>query len=89
MGWYANLKIGKKLACGFAVVIVFSILIGIIGFQGMWSMDDTLDEIHNKSMQSVFLSNKLYVEVLYHYRRVYRHALAPSRMSRIPSPHRP
>ncbi|GAB7026689.1 response regulator [Geotalea toluenoxydans] len=78
MGWYANLKIGKKLACGFAVVIVFSILIGIIGFQGMWSMDDTLDEIHNKSMQSVFLSNKLYVEVLYHYRRVYRHALAPS-----------
>ncbi|WP_243372389.1 response regulator [Geotalea sp. SG265] len=78
MGWYANLKIGKKLACGFSVIIVLSILIGIIGVQGMRSMDDTLDEMYNNSMQSVFLANQLYVDVLYHYRRVYRYALTPS-----------
>jgi CheY-like chemotaxis protein/putative methionine-R-sulfoxide reductase with GAF domain len=79
MGWYANLKIGKKLTCGFSVIIVFSVLIGIMGVRGMRSMDDTLDEIYNSNMQAVFLANQLYVDVLYHYRRVYRYALASSR----------
>lgn len=82
MGWYANLRIGKKLACGFSLIIILSVLLGIIGIQGMRKMDQIMDEVYAKNMQAVFLANRLYVDVLYHYRRIYRHTLVSSRMDK-------
>lgn len=74
MGWFSDLKISRKLVLGFFVVIICTVLSGLVGYRGMRSMDEALDGIYTRNMQSLLLTNQLYVDVLHHYRRIYRHA---------------
>src|SRR5512133_3093644 len=48
-----DIKIGKKLVGGFLIVALISILIGFVGYLGMGTMGEHIDEISNVRLPSV------------------------------------
>ncbi|GAM09063.1 autoinducer 2 sensor kinase/phosphatase LuxQ [Geobacter sp. OR-1] len=73
MGWYANLKIGKKLVLGFVSVIVISGLVGIAGIKGMGELDGMLVNLYGTTLVSTVYVNEAYTQLIMHNRRIYRH----------------
>jgi CheY-like chemotaxis protein len=76
MGWYADLKIGKKLLCGFAAVIFITVLVGLAGISGLRKMDDLLVELYSSTLVPTVCANEAYTELISHNRRFYRHILS-------------
>ena len=79
MGWYANLKIGKKLLLGFAAVIFISALIGIAGIKGMGNLDDMLVKLYNTTLISIVYTSEAHTELILHNRRFYRFIATPAK----------
>ncbi len=73
MGWYANLKIGRKLVLGFAAVILISGMVGIAGIMGMGDIDDMLVDLYSTTLVSTVHVNEAYTQLISHNRRIYRH----------------
>jgi CheY-like chemotaxis protein len=76
MGWYANLKIGKKMLLGFSAVIIISTAMGLTSIWGMGKIDDMLVEINKTIMVQVVYSNDINANLTMHNRRALRHILA-------------
>ena len=52
MKWFANLKIGKKLGLGFAVMIAFIAIIGFVGFHNVTAIQGELQGLLNQRLPS-------------------------------------
>lgn len=55
MSFYANLKIRNKLITGYALVVLFSCLIGFFGIKGMSDIKASLDDLQNRVFPSIAL----------------------------------
>lgn len=55
MSWYGNLKIRNKLISGYAVVVLFSCLLGYYGISGMKNLKALLDDTHDNLIHSIVL----------------------------------
>ena len=53
MSW-KNLKIGTKLAIGFAIVIVISAVVGTVGYTGMQSLTDRINKTDDANTVSKY-----------------------------------
>lgn len=73
MGWYSNLRIGRKLALGFAAVILISGFLGFAGIKGMRDIDRMLDHVSGTTVNSIVYANEAYTQLITHNRRLYRH----------------
>jgi CheY-like chemotaxis protein/signal transduction histidine kinase len=76
MGWFANLKITRKLALGFGTVIFITALVGLAGFRGMQSIDDMMIDLYSTTLVSTVCANEAYTQLILHNRRFYRHILS-------------
>ena len=56
---FANIKIGIRLAAGFAVVLVLMAVLAVVGINGMASVQGRLDEIVNDNMVKMQLINDM------------------------------
>ena len=56
---FANIKIGLRLAAGFAVVLMLMAVIALVGINGMATVEGKLDEIVNDNMVKTKLINEL------------------------------
>jgi len=52
MKWFSNLKIGKKLGLGFAVMIAFMAIIGFVGFRNVTMIQGELQGLLNQRLPS-------------------------------------
>ncbi|MBT0665310.1 response regulator [Geobacter pelophilus] len=80
MGWYSNLKIGKKLVLGFASVIIISGFVGLAGIKGMGEIDDMLVVLYGTSLVSTVHANEAHTQLILHNRRLYRNIASESKV---------
>jgi CheY-like chemotaxis protein/signal transduction histidine kinase len=59
MDFYANLKIGSKLAIGYVVVVVFCCLVGFFGIRGMSEIKARLDDMHGNLIPSITTADSI------------------------------
>jgi methyl-accepting chemotaxis protein len=59
MDMFANMKIGLRLALGFAVVLALMAALAVVGINGMASVQSRLDEIVKDNMVKMDLNNKM------------------------------
>ena len=48
-----NMKVGQKLLFGFAMVLLFMIIVGVVGLRGASSINENLDSIVDKELPSI------------------------------------
>lgn len=58
MKWFYNMKISAKLIISFVIVAVIAGIVGYIGFDGIKTMNDSLEQIASENLTSI---QKLYV----------------------------
>ncbi|MDD2733307.1 MAG: response regulator [Desulfuromonadaceae bacterium] len=82
MNWYGNLKIRNKLISGYAVIVIFSCLIGYFGISGMRDLKAMLDDTHDNLIHSIIIATDADHHAQQHKRELLHYLLAPDTGSR-------
>ncbi|OGU17347.1 MAG: regulator [Geobacteraceae bacterium GWC2_53_11] len=76
MSWYGNMKIRNKLLSGYALVVVFSCLIGYFGISGMGNLKALLDNSHDNLIHSIIVATDVDHHAQQHKRELLHYLLA-------------
>ncbi|MDD2853469.1 MAG: response regulator [Desulfuromonadaceae bacterium] len=82
MSWYGNLKIRNKLISGYAIIVIFSCLIGYFGISGMKELKALLDDTHDNLINSIIIATDADHHAQQHKRELLHYLLAPDTGSR-------
>ncbi len=82
MGWYGNMKIRNKLISGYAVVVIFSCLLGYFGISGMGDLKMLLDDTHDNLIHSIVIATDGDRHSQQHKRELLRYLLASDKSAR-------